>query len=277
MTDRFADGDLCLLIDAKGRKHLVDLQPGRTFQFHAGVIRHEDIIGAEAGVVVRTGTGAKVAALRPRLADYVLTMRRGAQVVYPKDLGPMIHWGDARPGHLVVEAGTGSGALTMALLAAVGPTGRVVSVDRREDHQEHARGVMERLLGELPANLELVVGDVAEVVADHRPDRVFLDLPEPWHVVPPAAEALTPGGVLCAYLPTIPQVMHLHDALRRARRYAAVETFETLHREWQFEGRSVRPRSQMVGHTGFITVARSVVGEALDEDEYDAAEDDQDA
>ncbi|HUG74576.1 MAG TPA: tRNA (adenine-N1)-methyltransferase [Acidimicrobiia bacterium] len=277
MTDRFADGELCLLIDAKGRKHLVDLRPGRTFQFHAGVIRHEDIIGAEAGVVVRTGTGAKVAALRPRLADYVLTMRRGAQVVYPKDLGPMIHWGDARPGHLVVEAGTGSGALTMAILAAVGPTGRVVSVDRREDHQEHARGVMERLLGELPANLELVVGDVAEEVAHHRPDRVFLDLPEPWHVVPPAAEALTPGGVLCAYLPTIPQVMHLRDALRRARRYAAVETFETLHREWQFEGRSVRPRSQMVGHTGFITVARSVVGETLDEDEQEATQDDGDA
>jgi tRNA (adenine57-N1/adenine58-N1)-methyltransferase catalytic subunit len=272
VTDRFADGDLCLLIDAKGRKHLVDLRAGRTFQFHAGVIRHEDIIGAEAGVVVRTGTGAKVAALRPRLADYVLTMRRGAQVVYPKDLGPMIHWGDARTGHLVVEAGTGSGALTMALLAAVGPTGRVVSVDRREDHQAHARGVMERFLGAIPANLELVVGEVAEVVSLHRPDRVFLDLPEPWHVVSPAAEALTPGGVLCSYLPTVPQVMHLHDALRRARRYAAVETFETLHREWQFEGRSVRPRSQMVGHTGFITVARSVVGAALDEDETDPAE-----
>jgi tRNA (adenine57-N1/adenine58-N1)-methyltransferase len=241
------------------------------------VIRHEDIIGAEAGVVVRTGTGAKVAALRPRLADYVLTMRRGAQVVYPKDLGPMIHWGDARPGHLVVEAGTGSGALTMALLAAVGPSGQVISVDRREDHQEHARGVMERLLGKLPANLELVVGDVAEEVAHHRPDRLFLDLPEPWHVVPPAAEALTPGGVLCAYLPTIPQVMHLRDALRRARRYAGVETFETLHREWQFEGRSVRPRSQMVGHTGFITVARSVVGEALEEDGLDEAADDLEA
>jgi tRNA (adenine57-N1/adenine58-N1)-methyltransferase catalytic subunit len=260
VSDVFSDGEVCLLVDGKGRKHLVDLRAGGSFQFHAGVIAHDRIIGAAPGAVVKTATGARVTALRPRLADYVLTMRRGAQVVYPKDLGPMIHWGDARSGHHVVEAGTGSGALTLALLDAVGPEGRVVSVDRREDHLTHARGVIARLLGSMPANLEIVLGDVAEVLAGHRPDRVFLDLPEPWRVVAPAVEALQPGGVLVAYLPTVPQVMRLRDELRHSRRFAAVETFETLHREWQFEGRSVRPASQMVGHTGFITVARQTAG-----------------
>jgi tRNA (adenine57-N1/adenine58-N1)-methyltransferase catalytic subunit len=262
VSDKFSDGEVCLLVDGKGRKHLIDLRAGGSFQFHAGVIAHDAILGRAPGAVLRTGTGARVVALRPRLADYVLTMRRGAQVVYPKDLGPMVHWGDARSGHLVVEAGTGSGALTLALLDAVGPGGRVVSVERREDHQAHARGVIGRLLGALPTNLELVAGDVADVIGGYEPDRVFLDLPEPWLVVGPAAAAMRPGGVLTAYLPTIPQVMHLRDELRHSRRFTAVETFETLHREWQFEGRSVRPTSHMVGHTGFITVARLTADEA---------------
>jgi tRNA (adenine57-N1/adenine58-N1)-methyltransferase catalytic subunit len=257
----FAAGEACLLIDGRGRKHLIDLDDGRSFEFHAGAVSHDDIIGAEPGVVLRTGSGARLVALRPRLADYVLTMRRGAQVVYPKDLGPMIHWGDARSGHTVVEAGTGSGALTLALLDAVGPEGSIVSVERRQDHLDHARGTIERFLGEIPANLTLVLGDVEDVMPEHAPDRLFLDLPEPWESVSPAIASLAPGGVVCSYLPTVPQVHRLHDELRRSRRFTAVETFETLHREWQFEGRSVRPASQMVGHTGFITVARLTGGE----------------
>lgn len=256
MSEGFAAGELCLIIDGKGRKHLVDLRPGGSFQFHAGVVSHDEVIGSDPGIVLRTATGARVIATRPRLADYVLTMRRGAQVVYPKDLGPIIHWGDIQPGHTVVEAGTGSGALTMALLRAVGESGRVVSVDRREDHLAHATAVITRFLGEIPANLDLVVGSVEDELADHAPDRIVLDLPEPWGVVGPAATALRPPGILVSYLPTIPQVMHLRDELRRSGRFASVETFEVLHREWQFDGRSVRPMSQMVGHTGFTTIAR---------------------
>lgn len=256
MTPEFADGDLCLLVDARGRKHLVDLESGRSFQSHAGVLPHDALIGATVGTIARTNTGAKLIALRPRLADYVLTMPRGAQVVYPKDLGPMVHWGDVRPGQLVVDAGTGSGALAMALVAAVGPEGRVVSMDVRADHAQHAAKVIERFHGQIPSTLELVHGDVVEVLADHAPDRLFLDLPEPWHVVAPAASSLRPGGVLVSYVPTVPQVQQLRDELRHSRRFAVVETFETLHREWQFDGRSVRPMSQMVGHTGFVTVAR---------------------
>jgi tRNA (adenine57-N1/adenine58-N1)-methyltransferase catalytic subunit len=265
VSDAFSVGDTCLLIDGKGRKHLIDLRAGGSFQFHAGVIAHDDIIGRTPGLVLRTGTGAKVDVFRPRLADYVLTMRRGAQVVYPKDLGPIIHWGDVRSGHLVVEAGTGSGALAMALLRAVGDDGMVVSVERREDHLSHARGVITRFLGAIPDNLLLVHGEVGDVIGRHRPDRVVLDLPEPWDVVGPAATAMNHGGILVSYLPTVPQVMHLRDALRHTRRFTAIETFETMHREWQFEGRSVRPTSQMVGHTGFITIARLTAGEAADD------------
>jgi tRNA (adenine57-N1/adenine58-N1)-methyltransferase len=188
-------------------------------------------------------------------------MPRGPQVVYPKDIGPILHWGDIAPGHTVVEAGTGSGALTMALVRAVGPTGRVISVERREDHAEHARRVIRRFFGEWPATLELRSGEVEEAIEGVAPDRLVLDLPEPWHSVPPAATGLADDGVLTAYLPTIPQVQRLRDALRRSGRFAPPTTFEVLHREWAADGRSVRPSHQMVGHTGFITVALRTTGE----------------
>jgi tRNA (adenine57-N1/adenine58-N1)-methyltransferase len=185
-------------------------------------------------------------------------MRRGAQVIYPKDIGPILHWGDIGPGMRVLEAGTGSGALTMALVRAVGPTGTVVSVEERPDHAAGARAAIVRFFGEAPPNLELRAGRVESMVEEVAPDRLVLDLPEPWLVVAPAAAGLADGGVLTAYVPTVPQVQHLHDELRRARRFLDVVTFEVLFREWVAEGRSVRPASQMVGHTGFVTVARKV-------------------
>jgi tRNA (adenine57-N1/adenine58-N1)-methyltransferase len=258
MSDRFRAGEPCLLVDGRGRHYLVDLDPGGEFQYHAGVLGLDQVIGQEEGVVLRSSGNARLVALRPRLADYILLMRRGAQVVYPKDIGPILHWADIRPGNRVLEAGTGSGALTLALLAAVGPTGRVVSVEEREDHAAGARAAILRFLGELPEHLELRLGRVEEVVEQVAPDRLVLDLPEPWEVVPAAAAGLAAGGVLASYLPTVPQVQHLHDELRRCKRFVDIGTFEMLLREWVAEGRSVRPASQMVGHTGFITVARRV-------------------
>jgi len=263
LSEPFAEGDPCLLVDNRGRRYLVDLRTGGSFHFHAGTVAHEDLIGSPPGRVIWTAAGARLVALRPRLADYVLKMERGAQVVYPKDLGPMVHWADIAPGHTVVEAGTGSGALAMALWRAVGPAGSVVSVERRTDHLEHARKTITRFLGEIPPNLILREGIVEEALPDHTPDRVVLDLPEPWSVVEPAATALAPGGILCAYLPTVPQLQKLHEELRISRRFVGVESFEVMLREWQVDGRSVRPVSQMVGHTGFITVA-SVTVERLD-------------
>ncbi len=256
MSLPFRAGETCLLIDTKGRRYLVDLDETAEFQYHAGTLRHEEIIGSPEGSELRSSGGSRLLALRPRLADFILTMPRGAQVVYPKDIGPILHWGDIRPGSVVLEAGTGSGALTMALVQAVGPEGKVVSVERRADHLAHATRTIERFFGTLPANLTLRLGDVGDVISETRPDRLVLDLPEPWEVVIAAGRHMEPGGVLTAYVPTVPQVQHLHTELRRSRRFGDATTFEILLREWNAEGRSVRPASQMVGHTGFVTVAR---------------------
>lgn len=267
MTTPFAPGDLCLLVDARGRTYLIDLVPGAAFQYHAGAVAHDLIIGRDPAAMLRSSTGSKLLAMRPKLADYVLRMPRGAQLVYPKDLGPMIHWGDVRPGDTVIEAGTGSGALSLALLRAVGATGTVITVERRDDHAAHARRIIERFHGGMPDNLHMVAGDVVDVVAEHPGfDRLMLDLPEPWLAAEAAAGVMAGDGVVCAYVPTVPQVQRLADALRRSGRFVGLYTFEGLHREWKVEGRSVRPETQMVGHTGFITVAHHT-SEALDADD----------
>jgi tRNA (adenine57-N1/adenine58-N1)-methyltransferase len=254
----FRPGEVCLLVDGKGRHYLLDLDPGAVFHYHVGVLAHSEIIGSAEGTALRSSGDGRLVALRPRLADYILAMKRGAQVVYPKDIGPLLHWGDIGDGMTVLEAGTGSGALTMALVRAVGPAGRVVSIEERPDHAAGARAAIARFFGGVPANLDLRLGRVEEVVAEIGPDRLVLDLPEPWEVVGPAVAGLAEGGILTSYVPTVPQVQHLHDELRRSHRFMEPVTFEVLFREWVAEGRSVRPASQMVGHTGFITVARKV-------------------
>ncbi len=192
-------------------------------------------------------------------ADFVLKMPRGAQVIYPKDLGVLLLWGDVYPGATVLEAGTGSGALTMTLLRAVGPAGRVISYEVREDFARQARRNIERLLGTVQ-NLTLRAHDIYTGIPDRPVDRLFLDLPEPWRVVPHAAEALRPGGVWVSYVPTVPQVAQTVAALRAENRFAVGETVEALVRPWHIDGQSVRPAHRMVAHTGFITTARRVVG-----------------
>ena len=258
MSD-FVAGDHCLLTDAKGRQFLVTLQPGATFHFHNGMLAHDDLLGREEGSVVKSSLGGRLVAVRPRLADYILNMKRGAQVVYPKDLGPILIWGDIAPGATVLEAGTGSGALTMALVRAVGPSGTVVSVERREDHAAHARRALDAYFGGLPPTLDLRVGEVADHLAEVRPDRLVLDLPEPFGVVDAAAADLPGGAVWVSYVPTVPQVQQTMDALRSSGAFGELSTFEVLHREWNVEGRSVRPQHRMVGHTGFITTARKTL------------------
>src|SRR3990172_725506 len=190
----------------------------------------------------------------------MLKMKGGAEVVYPKDIGPIIHWADIRTGDLVVEAGSGSGALTLALLRAVGDRGKVVSVEVRSDHLTHAHNTVRRFLGGIPENLVFIEGRVEDVLPGWSPDRLVLDLPEPWEVADAAAAALAPGGIVCTYLPTVPQVQRLHEALHRTGRFVAIETFEMMIRNWKVQGRAVRPASLMVGHTGFITVAHHVQG-----------------
>lgn len=254
----FAAGDPCLLFDNKGRRYLLTLRSGSEFQYHHGMLAHDEIIGAESGSRFKSSKGSLLVALEPRLADYILTMKRGATVVYPKDAAAMVMWGDVGPGMRVVEAGTGSGALAMALLRAVGESGHVTSVDTRDDHSERATRLIGTFFGGIPEQLTLVVGDVEEELAIRTPDRVLLDLPEPWHSVPIAAQQMRPGGVFTCYLPTVPQVQEVRQAMDATERFHDVETFEVLHRNWEVEGRSVRPAHRMQGHTGFVTVGRVI-------------------
>lgn len=252
-------GESVLLIDSKGRHYLVRLDPARSFQYHRGVIPHTELIGLVDGSMVESSGGGRLRVLRPRLADFILKMRRGAQVVYPKDIGPILLWADIGPGMTVLEAGTGSGALAMALARAVGPSGRLVSIERREDHAAHARSTIEKWFGEVPAHVDLRIGEVEEAIAEVAPDRIVLDLPEPWHAAEVAAAGQPAGGVFCAYLPTVPQVQTLVERMGETGAFDEVEVFETLHRTWNVAGRSVRPDHAMVGHTGFVVVARRVV------------------
>ena len=254
----FAKGDHCLLTDGKGRRFLITLEEGAVFHFHNGTLPHDDLIGRSEGCVARSSLGGRLVAVRPRLADYILNMKRGAQVVYPKDIGAILVWGDIGPGTTVLEAGTGSGALTMALVRAVGADGRVVSVERREDHAAHARRTLDAFFGGIPANLDLRVGEVADHLAEVEPDRIVLDLPEPFGVVDVAAQSLPPGAIWVSYVPTVPQVQQTTEALRGVGCFAEISNFEVMHRDWNVDGRSVRPDHRMVGHTGFITTARKI-------------------
>jgi tRNA (adenine57-N1/adenine58-N1)-methyltransferase len=249
-------GDPALLIDSKGRHFLLALDPERTFQYHEGAVPHHELIGREDGSWVESSTGAHLLLLRPRLADFVLKMKRSAQVVYPKDLGPILVYADVGPGMTVLEAGTGSGALTLGLSRAVGPTGRVVSVELRADHAAHARKAVERWYGEVPDNVELRVGDVSEEIATVSPERIILDLPEPWHVMNAAVEHQPTGGVLASYLPTVIQVQTLVEGARETGVFTEIEIKEFLVRDWNVSGRSVRPEHDMIGHTGFLVFMR---------------------
>jgi tRNA (adenine57-N1/adenine58-N1)-methyltransferase len=249
-----ARGDLVLLVDTKRRRHLVTLEPGGEFHSHAGIVRHDDLLGRDEGTTVRTTLGARIVAVRPTLAEYVLEMPRGAQVIYPKDLGPILMLADVYPGARVLESGVGSGALTLTLLRAVGPTGHVTGYELREDFAARARSNVERLLGaDLPLRVE--VRDVYEGVDDEQLDRIVLDLPEPWRVVKHAELALRPGGIVVAYLPTIGQVARLREELAGSA-FGMAQTLEVIQRGWHVDGQSVRPDHRMVGHTGFLTHAR---------------------
>ena len=254
-TGTFQDGDLALLIDRKGRRYLLRLDGPSTFHTHIGTLPHEQIIGKEPGDWLRTSRGHTLLALKPTLGDYVLSMPRGSQVIYPKDLGNILVMADIFPGATVVEAGLGSGALTAALVRAVGESGKVITYEIREDMVARGLKNLESFISDMQRHT-LRMGDIYQGIDERNVDRVVLDVPEPWEVVPWAAESLTMGGIFLSFLPTVLQVHQLARALSLDTRFQLIETVETLLRPWSVTERSVRPAHRMVAHSGFITTAR---------------------
>ena len=256
----FRVGDKVQLTDPKNRLHTITLQPGGTFHTHRGYFQHEQLIGQPEGSVVVNTANIEYLALRPLLADYVLSMPRGAAVVYPKDAAQIVAMADIYPGARVVEAGVGSGALTMSLLRAVGDSGHVHSIERREDFAAIARGNLETFFGTPHPAWELSVGDLSDVLPQVAEpgtvDRVVLDMLAPWENVDAVAEALAPGGVVVCYVATTTQLSRTAEDLRADGRFTEPTAFETMIRGWHLEGLSVRPEHRMIGHTGFLILAR---------------------
>ena len=257
----FRAGDRVQLTDPKGRHYTVVLEEGAQYHTHRGGIAHDDLIGQPEGSLVLSPVGTPYLALRPRLADYVLSMPRGAQVIYPKDAAQILMWGDVFPGARVLEAGAGSGALTCSLLQAVGPTGAVVSYEVRPDHAEHAERNVLRFFGELPPHWTMHVADLAvhaerAAEPDGRFDRVVLDMLAPWEHLDTVAAALVPGGVLVGYVATTTQLSRLTEGLREQQCWTEPEAWESLVRAWHVVGLAVRPEHRMQGHTAFLVTAR---------------------
>jgi len=260
-TGPFAVGDRVQLTDAKGRHYTMLLSPGGEFHTHRGAIAHDAVIGQPQGSVVKSTNGDPFLVLRPLLVDYVMSMPRGAQLIYPKDAAQIVHEGDIFPGARVLEAGAGSGALTCSLLRAVGPHGRVISYEVRADHAEHARRNVETFFGGVPDNWRLVLNDVGEAEADAEltdgsVDRVVLDMLAPWEVLDTVARVLVAGGVLIVYLATVTQLSKTVEALRDQQCWTEPRSWETLQRGWNVVGLAVRPEHNMRGHTGFLVSAR---------------------
>jgi tRNA (adenine57-N1/adenine58-N1)-methyltransferase len=248
------------LVDAKGRRHNICLERGASFHTNRGAINHDDLIGRDEGFTVASSSGGEYLVFRPLLSEFVVSMPRGAAVVYPKDAAQIVAMADIFPGARVVEAGVGSGALTCSLLRAVGPTGRVSSYERREEFVDVARRNVDQLFGGEHPAWRLTVGDLVETLpgsqAPGSVDRVVLDMLAPWECVDVVADALAPGGVVVAYVATTTQLARTVETLRAHGEFTEPLPWETLVREWHVEGLAVRPSHKMNGHTGFLVTAR---------------------
>jgi tRNA (adenine57-N1/adenine58-N1)-methyltransferase len=252
----FKAGDRIQLTDPKGKLYSFTITPGKEWHTHKGWITHDDLIGLPEGSVVSTTAGLKFTAFIPLLADYVLSMPRGATIVYPKDAAMIVGVADIYPGARVLEAGVGSGALTLSLLRAVGSEGSVHSVERRQDFADNANANITNYFGTAPTNWSLAVGSVQEQEFTTPFDRVILDMLAPWECVEMAAKVLRPGGVLLAYVATTTQLSATAEALKEDGHFTEPESSETIVRGWHHEGLAVRPQQRMIGHTGFLIQSR---------------------
>ena len=252
----FKAGDRVQLTDSRGKMYSFFLQPGQQWHSHKGWIYHDDIIGKDEGVVLLSNSGTSYQAFRPLLNDYVLSMPRGATIIYPKDSAVIVGFCDLFPGAHVLEAGAGSGALSISILRAIGDSGKLTSYEERPDFMEIARSNVKNYFGDLPSNWDLKVGRVESGEFSSVYDRVIFDMLAPWDVLQTAAQALKPGGVLCCYVATTTQLSRTAEAVRESDLFSEPESFETLLRNWHHEGLAVRPQHSMNAHTGFLLFAR---------------------
>lgn len=263
----FREGDRVQLTGPKGRLHTVTLREDGELHTHHGVLRHRDLIGLPDGSVVANSSGHEYLALRPLLRDFAMSMPRGAAIVYPKDAAQIVMQADVFPGATVVEAGVGSGALSLSLLRAIGPAGTLISFERREEFAEVARNNVETFFGETPDTWRVVVGDLVEALPHETEpasvDRVVLDMLAPWECIDVVAEALTPGGVVLCYIATATQLSRVAEYVRGTGLFTEPDASETMVRGWHVEGLAVRPDHRMVAHTGFLLTARRLAPGAV--------------
>lgn len=263
----FRLGDKVQLTGPKGRKNTVLLEAGKIFHTHRGRIEHDDLVGLPDGSIVTSTNDDDYLALRPLLIDYVMSMPRGAAIIYPKDAAQILAQADIFPGATVVEAGVGSGALSLWLLRGIGPTGTLASFERREEFADVARGNVTSFLGEEPTNWSITIGDLVEelpkTVEPGTVDRIVLDMLAPWECLEASAEALTPGGVVLCYIATVTQLSRVAEALRHTGKFTDPQSSETMVRGWHVEGLAVRPDHRMVAHTGFLLTARRLAPDAV--------------
>ncbi|MDJ1115250.1 tRNA (adenine-N1)-methyltransferase [Microbacterium dauci] len=266
----FRLGDRVQLTGPKGRLHTITLRDGGELHTHHGVLKHEFIVGQPDGSVVVNSGGHEYLALRPLLRDFVMSMPRGAAIVYPKDAAQILAAADIFPGATVVEAGVGSGALSLWLLRAIGQAGKLLSFERRDEFADVAQANVETFLGERPDTWEVVVGDLAEqlpvAAGSGTVDRVVLDMLAPWECIDVVAEALTPGGVVLCYIATATQLSRVAEYIRATGLFTDPEATETMIRGWHVEGLAVRPDHRMVAHTGFLITARRLAPGAMPPD-----------
>ena len=255
---KFEYGDRVQLTDVKGKQYSFNLTPGKEFHTHKGWINHDDLVGIFEGSVVSTGDGLKFTAFKPLLTDYVLSMPRSATIIYPKDSALIVGFADIYPGAKVLEAGVGSGALSISLLRAVGPTGSLHSIEKREEFAANATNNIEHYFNGRPANWKLTLGALEEQSLDEIYDRVILDMLTPWECIDLSANVLRPGGVYMAYVATTTQLSNVAEGLKSDGRFTEPESMEALVRGWHHEGLAVRPQHRMIGHTGFLIWARRI-------------------
>lgn len=263
----FRAGDRVQLTGPKGHLNTVTLETGGEFHTHRGILSHDLVIGQPDASVVTSSNGIEYLAMRPLLTDFVMSMPRGAAIVYPKDAAQILAQADIFPGATVVEAGVGSGALSLWLLRAIGPSGRLHSFERRQEFADVAEGNVTAFLGANPTNWSVTVGDLVEelptAVEPGTADRVVLDMLAPWECLDVTADALTPGGVLICYIATVTQLSRVAEALRRTGLFTEPQSSETMVRTWHVEGLAVRPDHRMIGHTGFLLTARRLAPGAI--------------